>query len=66
MYSNVLSPQLLILVLSRSSAEFALTIAAIPIVLVLLIACGVAVKQEIKWCVVNHLAAGYLTFLFSG
>jgi len=41
--------QLLILVLSRSSAEFGLTIAAIPIVLILLIACGVAVKQEIKW-----------------
>lgn len=41
--------QLLIIVLQSNSAEFALTIAAIPIVLVLLIFCGIAVKREIKW-----------------
>ncbi|OBZ75710.1 hypothetical protein A0H81_04380 [Grifola frondosa] len=41
--------QLLILVLATNSAEFGLTIAAIPIVLVLLIGCGIAVQREIKW-----------------
>ena len=41
--------QLLIVVLPQNSAEFGLTIAAIPIVLVLLILCGIAVKREIKW-----------------
>ncbi|OCH95547.1 hypothetical protein OBBRIDRAFT_788096 [Obba rivulosa] len=41
--------QLLIVVLSTNSAEFGLTIAAIPIVLVLLIGCGLAVQREIKW-----------------
>ncbi|KAI9466195.1 hypothetical protein BJY52DRAFT_1201837 [Lactarius psammicola] len=41
--------QLLIVVLSRDSAEFGLTIAAIPVVLLLLIVCGIAVKREIKW-----------------
>ena len=41
--------QLLIIVLPRDSAEFGLTIAAIPIVLLLLVLCGIAVKQEIKW-----------------
>jgi hypothetical protein len=41
--------QLLIVVLSDASAEFAVTIAAIPIVLVLLAFCGVAVQREIKW-----------------
>ena len=41
--------QLLILVLQTNSAEFGLTIAAIPIVLTLLVICGVALKREIKW-----------------
>ncbi|KAI0748058.1 hypothetical protein C8Q80DRAFT_1169868 [Daedaleopsis nitida] len=41
--------QLLIVVLATSTTEFGLTIAAIPIVLVLLIGCGVAVQREIKW-----------------
>lgn len=41
--------QLLILVLQSNSAEFGLTIAAIPIVLLLLVFAGVAVKREIKW-----------------
>lgn len=41
--------QLLIVVLSKDSAEFGLTIAAIPVVLVLLIGCGIAVKREVKW-----------------
>ncbi|KAF9505985.1 hypothetical protein BS47DRAFT_1399891 [Hydnum rufescens UP504] len=44
-----LTMQLLILVLADRSAQFALTIAAIPIVLILLTACGYAVGQEIKW-----------------
>lgn len=41
--------QLLIVVLSRDSAEFGVTVAAIPVVLVLLILCGLAVQREIKW-----------------
>jgi hypothetical protein len=41
-------PKLLIVVLQRNSAEFGVTIAAIPIVLVLLFFCGVAVQREIK------------------
>jgi len=41
--------QLLIIVLQTTSAEFVITIAAIPIVLVLLVLCGVAVQREIKW-----------------
>ncbi|KAF8959070.1 hypothetical protein BDZ97DRAFT_1667689 [Flammula alnicola] len=40
--------QLLIVVLQRNSAEFGITIAAIPIVLILLILCGLAVQREIK------------------
>ncbi|THH32137.1 hypothetical protein EUX98_g2050 [Antrodiella citrinella] len=53
--------QLLIVVLAASTAEFGLTIAAIPVVLFLLIACGYAVQREIKWlmsiCLVIMLAA---------
>ena len=41
--------KMLILVLPSDSAEFGLTIAAIPIVFVLLILAGLAVKKEIKW-----------------
>ncbi|KAJ8583225.1 hypothetical protein M405DRAFT_775694 [Rhizopogon salebrosus TDB-379] len=41
--------QLLIVVLNTDSAEFGVTIAAIPVVLVLLAGCTYAVKQEIKW-----------------
>lgn len=41
--------QLLIVVLNTSSAEFGITIAAIPVVLVLLVFCGYAVQREIKW-----------------
>jgi len=40
--------QLLIVVLQRNSAEFGVTIAAIPIVLILLILCGLAVQREVK------------------
>ncbi|CAA7271713.1 unnamed protein product [Cyclocybe aegerita] len=40
--------QLLILVLQRNEAEFGVTIAAIPVVLLLLIFCGIAVQREIK------------------
>ena len=45
----ILYTQLLIIVLQTDEAEFGLTVAAIPIVLILLIFCGVAVKREIKW-----------------
>jgi len=41
--------QLLIIVLAKNSAEFGVTIAAIPVVLVLLALCMVAVQREIKW-----------------
>ncbi|KAK7014877.1 SET domain-containing protein [Favolaschia claudopus] len=41
--------QLLIVVLARNSAEFGVTIAAIPVVLVLLALCATAVQREIKW-----------------
>jgi hypothetical protein len=41
--------QLLIVVLSGNRVEFGLTITAIPVVLVLLIFAGIAVKREIKW-----------------
>jgi hypothetical protein len=47
--SCLISLQLLILVLKTKSAEFAVTIAAIPIVLFLLAGCGLAVAHEIKW-----------------
>jgi hypothetical protein len=40
--------QLLILVLARDGPEFVITILAIPIVLSLLIMCGLAVQREIK------------------
>ncbi|KAF9653141.1 hypothetical protein BDM02DRAFT_3160071 [Thelephora ganbajun] len=41
--------QLLILVVSRNSAEFGITITAIPIVLVLLSFAAIAVQREIRW-----------------
>ncbi|KAF9227941.1 hypothetical protein BS17DRAFT_793543 [Gyrodon lividus] len=41
--------QLLIVVLATNSAEFGVTIAAIPVVLVLLAGCGYAVQREVKW-----------------
>ncbi|GBE82305.1 UPF0658 Golgi apparatus membrane protein [Sparassis crispa] len=41
--------QLLIIVLRENSAEFGLTVAAIPIVLILLALSGIAVQREIKW-----------------
>ncbi|KAJ7452443.1 hypothetical protein B0H11DRAFT_2073440 [Mycena galericulata] len=41
--------QLLIIVLAKNTAEFGVTIAAIPVVLVLLALCGIAVQREIKW-----------------
>jgi hypothetical protein len=46
----------LIIVLQTDSAEFGLTIAAIPVVLFLLLGCGIAVQREIKWCVWSHLS----------
>jgi len=41
--------QLLILVVSHTSAEFGVTITAIPIVLVLLSFAAIAVQREIRW-----------------
>jgi len=41
--------QLLIVVLQTDTAEYGVTIAAIPVVLVLLVLCGIAVQREIKW-----------------
>ena len=42
--------------LQTNSAEFGLTIAAIPIVLFLLAGAGVAVQREIKWLMSISLA----------
>jgi hypothetical protein len=39
-------------VLDRNSAEFGVTIAAIPVVLALLAACGISLQREIKWCAI--------------
>ncbi|KAH7107849.1 hypothetical protein BKA62DRAFT_825282 [Auriculariales sp. MPI-PUGE-AT-0066] len=47
--------QLLILVLSHNAVEFILTILAIPIVLLLLIMCGIAVQRELKPLMVASL-----------
>ncbi|KAL0946917.1 hypothetical protein HGRIS_013078 [Hohenbuehelia grisea] len=47
--------QLLIIVLQRNSAEFGVTVAAIPVVLVLLAGCGYAVMREIKWLMTTSL-----------
>ena len=41
--------KLLILVVAHNSAEFGVTIAAIPIVLVLLSFAAIAVQREIRW-----------------
>lgn len=48
--------QLLIVVLSKNSAEFGVTIAAIPVVLLLLAGCTRAVKHEVKWLMTISLA----------
>ena len=47
----------MIVVLKKDSAEFGVTVAAIPIVLVLLILCGIAVQREIKWQVGFFMSA---------
>ena len=46
---GLITSQLLIIVLNTDSAEFGLTIAAIPVVIVLLVLCATAVQREIKW-----------------
>ncbi|KAI0798046.1 hypothetical protein C8Q75DRAFT_740468, partial [Abortiporus biennis] len=61
--------QLLIVVLQKNSAEFGLTIAAIPIVLLLLAGAGFATKREIKWLMSMMLvlmlaAETYCTFIY--
>ncbi|KAF8350722.1 hypothetical protein F5887DRAFT_940616, partial [Amanita rubescens] len=47
--------QLLIVVLQRSSAEFGLTIAAIPVVFVLIVLCRIAAQREIRWIMIMSL-----------
>lgn len=59
--------QLLILVLQTKTAEFAVTIIAIPIVLVLLIVCGLALKREwfaLMICSLALMAAAESYFIF--
>ncbi|KAG8981192.1 hypothetical protein FRC05_004093 [Tulasnella sp. 425] len=65
-----LTMQLLILVLTRDGAEFPLTIIAIPVVLILLTFCAVAVQREIKWLMTISLvlmlgAQAYFLYKFS-
>ncbi|KAG1890977.1 hypothetical protein F4604DRAFT_1610987 [Suillus subluteus] len=48
--------QLLIVVLNKDSAEFGVTIAAIPVVLLLLAGCARAVKHEVRWLMAFSLA----------
>lgn len=55
--------QLLIVVLNEDSAEFAVTIVAIPIVLVLLAFCVTALKREIKWCAISYNLNASISYL---
>ncbi|KAG8984094.1 hypothetical protein FRB90_005573, partial [Tulasnella sp. 427] len=69
-FFTALTMQLLILVLSRTGAEFPLTIIAIPVVLVLLSFCAIAVQREIKWLMTISLvlmlgAQAYFLYKFS-
>ncbi|KAG8918608.1 hypothetical protein FRC01_001760 [Tulasnella sp. 417] len=69
-FFTALTMQLLILVLSRDGAEFPLTIIAIPVVLILLTFCAVAVQREIKWLMTVSLvlmlgAQAYFLYKFS-
>lgn len=48
--------QLLIVILNKNSAEFGVTVAAIPIVLLLLAGCARAVKHEVKLLMIFSLA----------
>jgi uncharacterized membrane protein len=48
--------QLLIVVLRKDSAEFAVTVTAIPVVLILLVLCALALQREIKWLMSASLA----------
>ncbi|KAF7966119.1 hypothetical protein HWV62_39982 [Athelia sp. TMB] len=59
--------QLLIVVLNKNSAEFGVTIAAIPCVLFALAFCGYALQREIKWLMTVSLvlmlaAMGYFVY----
>ncbi|KAG6335359.1 hypothetical protein ID866_3722 [Astraeus odoratus] len=58
--------QLLIIVLATNSAEFGLTIAAIPVVLILLAGCAYAVQREVKWLMAASLAlmVAAMTYLY--
>ncbi|KAF8654126.1 hypothetical protein AX16_003657 [Volvariella volvacea WC 439] len=47
--------QMLIIVLQTDSAEFGITIAAIPVVILLLFLCSIAVQREIKWLMTMSL-----------
>ncbi|KAF5373641.1 hypothetical protein D9758_000580 [Tetrapyrgos nigripes] len=48
-FFTAVTMQLLIVVLAQNSTEFGVTISAIPVVLVLLGLCAIAVQREIKW-----------------
>ncbi|KAF8188404.1 hypothetical protein BJ912DRAFT_851171 [Pholiota molesta] len=58
--------QLLIVVLQHNSAEFGITIAAIPVVLILLVLCGWAVQREIKPIMITSfvMMLGALSYLY--
>ncbi|KAG0707783.1 hypothetical protein DFH29DRAFT_844300 [Suillus ampliporus] len=58
--------QLLIVVLNTSSAEFGVTIAAIPVVLILLAGCARSVRHEVKWLMVTSLVlmVAAMTYLY--
>jgi len=65
-----LTMQLLILVLADQTAQYAITIAAIPVVLILLTACGIAVAREIRWLMICSLilllaAQAYFVYKFT-
>lgn len=64
-----LTLQLIIIVLHQNTGEFGATIAAIPIVILLLGTCFIALKREIKWlmaiCLLLFcLSQGYFIFKF--
>ncbi|KAG1756802.1 uncharacterized protein EDB91DRAFT_1325724 [Suillus paluster] len=58
--------QLLIVVLSSNSAEFGVTVAAIPVVVILLAGCARAVKHEVRWMMMIALVlmVAAMTYLY--
>ena len=64
--SLMICHQLLIVVLAIDSAEFGLTITAIPVVLILIAGCAYAVQREIKWYDLYTLSSVSLANLLLG